>query len=159
MHPSHFAKSTPDKPAFIMAGSGEVVTYLQLEQRSNQIAQLFRSLGLQPDDHIAIHMENNRHFMEIVWAAQRSGIIYTAISTHLREEEIAYIVDNCEAKVLISSNALGDLAGNIRSRCNGLQDCFMVGGTSHGYLSLEGAIESQQNTPINDEERGVQMLY
>ena len=84
-------------------------------------------------------MENNRYFMEIVWAAQRSGIIYTAISTHLREEEIAYIVDNCEAKILISSNALGDLAGNIRSRCNGLQDCFMVGGTSHGYLSLEGA--------------------
>jgi long-chain acyl-CoA synthetase len=159
MHPSHFAKSTPDKPAFIMAGSGEVVTYLQLEQRSNQIAQLFRSLGLQPDDHIAIHMENNRHFMEIVWAAQRSGIIYTAISTHLREEEIAYIVDNCEAKVLISSIALGDLAGNIRSRCNGLQDCFMVGGTSHGYLSLDEAIESQPNTPIDDEERGLQMLY
>ena len=159
MHPSHFAKSTPDKPAFIMAGSGEEVTYLQLEQRSNQLAQLFRSLGLQPDDHIAIHMENNRHFMEIVWAAQRSGIIYTAISTHLREEEIAYIVDNCEAKVLISSNALGDLASNIRSRCNGLQDCFMVSGTSHGYLSLEDAIKSQPDTPISDEERGVQMLY
>ena len=159
MHPSHYAKTTPDKPAFIMAGSGESVTYLQLEQRSNQIAQLFRSLGLKPDDHVAIHMENNRHFMEIVWGAQRAGIIYTAISTHLREEEIAYIVDNCEAKVLISSTALGDLAGNIRSRCKHLQDCFMVGGTQQGYLSWEKTTETQPDTPINDEERGVQMLY
>ena len=159
MHPSYFAKTTPDKPAFIMAGSGESVTYLQLEQRSNQIAQLFRSLGLKPDDHIAIHMENNRHFMEIVWGAQRAGIIYTAISTHLREDEIAYIVDNCEAKVLISSKALGDLAGNIRTRCERLRDCFMVGGTREGYLSWEEATVTQPDTPIGDEERGVQMLY
>ena len=126
MHPSHYAKASPNKPAFILASTGETVTYAQLEKRSNQIAQLFRSLGLKPDDHIAIHMENNRHFMEIVWGAQRSGIIYTAISTHLREDEIAYIVDNCEAKLLISSSKLGDLARNIRSRCSGLQHCFMV---------------------------------
>ena len=159
MHPSHFAKITPNRPAFIMAGSGEVVSYLQLEQRSNQLAHLLRALGLRPGDHIAIHMENNRHFMEIVWAAQRSGIIYTAISTHLREEEIAYIVDNCEAKILISSISLGDLAGNIRSRCNGLRDCFMVGGILEGYSSLEDAVNLQPDTPIDDEERGVQMLY
>jgi long-chain acyl-CoA synthetase len=159
MHPSHFAKTTPDKPAFIMAGSGEVVTYLELEKRSNQIAQLFRSLALKPDDHIAIHMENCRHFIEIVWGAQRAGIIYTAISTHLREEEIAYIVENCEAKLIISSSSLGDLAGNIRSRCKDLQTCYMVGGTQQGFDSWEKVTKTQPDTPIADEERGVQMLY
>lgn len=159
MHPSHFAKTSPNKPAFIMAADGEVVTYLQLEQRSNQIAQLFRALGLKPGDHIAIHMENNRHFLEIVWGAQRTGIIYTAISTHLREDEISYIVDNCEARVLISSSALGDLAGNIRSRCDGLEYHYMVGGVLQGYMSWEEAINTQPDTPIKDEERGVQMLY
>ena len=159
MHPSHYAKASPNKPAFILASTGETVTYAQLEKRSNQIAQLFRSLGLKPDDHIAIHMENNRHFMEIVWGAQRSGIIYTAISTHLREDEIAYIVDNCEAKLLISSSKLGDLARNIRSRCSGLQHCFMVGDPLPGYASWEETTKSQSDLPITDEERGVQMLY
>ena len=142
-----------------MAGSGEVVTYRQLDQRSNQVAQKFRALGLRPDDHIAIHMENCRHFIEAVWGAQRSGIIYTAISTHLREDEIAYIVDNCEARVLISSFALGDLAGNIRNRCEGLEHCYMVGGVQEGFTSWEEAIEGQPTTPVPDEERGVQMLY
>ena len=159
MHPSHFAKTSPDKPAFIMGRSGEVVTYLQLEQRSNQIAHLLRSLGLKADDHIAIHMENNCHFIEIVWGAQRAGIIYTAISTHLKEDEIAYIVDNCEAKLLISSYKLGDLAGNIRSRCNYLKYCYMVGGVLQGYSSWEEATKTQPDIPIGDEERGVQMLY
>ena len=46
MHPYLHAQTKGDKPAYIMAGSGEVVTYAQLDQRSNQGAHLFRSLGL-----------------------------------------------------------------------------------------------------------------
>ena len=42
MHPHHHAKTNPDKPAYIMAGSGEIVTYGQLEARSNQIAHALR---------------------------------------------------------------------------------------------------------------------
>ena len=45
-HPCHHALTAPDKPAYIMARSGETVTYRQLEDRSNQGAHLFRSLGL-----------------------------------------------------------------------------------------------------------------
>lgn len=159
MHPSQHARTNPDKPAFIMAGSGEVVTYRQLDDRTNQAAQLFRSLGLKLGDHIAIHMENNRHFLEIVWSAQRSGLIYTAISTHLKEEEIAYIVDNCEAKLIVTSSALGELAGNIQQRCPQLQHSFMVNGASAGFDSWEEAIAGQPTESIADEERGVQMLY
>lgn len=159
MHPSHFAQTTPDKPAFIMAGSGEVVTFKQLDERSNQAAQLFRSLGLQTGDHIAIHMENNRHFMEVVWSAQRSGLIYTAISTHLKEDEIAYIVDNCEAKLIITSTKLGDLAANIRQRCSLLEHCYMVNGCKEGFQSWEDAVADQPIERIKNEERGVQMLY
>jgi hypothetical protein len=41
-------------------------------QQSNRIAQLFRSLGLRPGDHIALFLENNVRFFEICWAAQRA---------------------------------------------------------------------------------------
>ena len=73
MHPSVHAKTQPDKPAFIMAASGETVTYRQLEERSNQGAQLFRRMGLKTGDGIAIFMENNVNYLPMCWAAQHIG--------------------------------------------------------------------------------------
>ena len=46
MHPSIHATTHPDKPAYIMGGSGEAVSYAELDARSNQGAHLFRSLGI-----------------------------------------------------------------------------------------------------------------
>jgi long-chain acyl-CoA synthetase len=83
MYPAVHAKATPDKPAYIMARSGQIVTYKELDDRSNQCAQLFRSLGLVPGDCIALCMENHPRFLEICWAAQRSGLYYSAISSRL----------------------------------------------------------------------------
>ena len=53
-HPSITAQTYPHKPAIIMGESGEMVTYRQLDERSNQGAQLFRSLGLKTGDHIGL---------------------------------------------------------------------------------------------------------
>ena len=75
-HPQITAQTYPHKPAIIMGNSGEMVTYQQLDQRSNQGAQLFRSLGLKTGDHIAMMIENRREFLEICWAAQRSGLVF-----------------------------------------------------------------------------------
>ena len=46
MHPYIHAKKNPNKPALIMASSGEITTYKELDERSNQIAHLFRQKGL-----------------------------------------------------------------------------------------------------------------
>ena len=56
MHPGRHAETAPDDTAYVMAGSGEVVTYRQLEARSNQYAQLFRHLGVGVGDGIALLM-------------------------------------------------------------------------------------------------------
>ena len=95
MHPYVHAQSTPDKPALICAGSGQVVTFRELDERSNQVAQLFRSLGLVAGDRIAILLENHPRYFELCWGAQRSGIIYTAMSTRLTSAEAAYIASDC----------------------------------------------------------------
>ena len=76
-----------------MAGTGKAITYRELDELSNQGAHLFRSLGLKAGDHIALLMENRLAFMEICWAAQRSGLYYTAISRYLKQDEIDYIVE------------------------------------------------------------------
>ena len=82
-HPLHHAQRTPEKLAYVMAGSGEQVTYRELEARSNQGAHLFRSLGLKRGDSIALMLDNNARFFEICFAAQRAGLFYTAMSTRL----------------------------------------------------------------------------
>ena len=74
MHPFVHAAATPDTPAIIMAGSGAVMTYRQLEARSNLVAQLLRAHGLVRGDAIAILMVNCPDYLAICWGAQRAGI-------------------------------------------------------------------------------------
>ena len=157
MHPGIHAAKNPDKHAYIFAASGETVTYGDLEARSNQGAQLFRSLGLAVGDHIAIMMENHPAFFTLCWAAQRAGLYYTAISYRLQEEEVAYIVEDCEAKVFITTHAQRDLAGRLAGRLNVHR--FMLDGTIEGFGSWEDAVAPQPATPIADETEGADMLY
>lgn len=158
-HPSITAQTYPHKPAIIMGDSGEMVTYRQLDERSNQGAQLFRSLGLKAGDHIGLMMENNRQFLEICWAAQRSGLIYTPISTHLKLDETAYILENCGAKLFIGSLKLADIAELIVGSDGAVEHFYMVGGIRPGFESWEEATDLQPNTPIDDQSHGVPMLY
>jgi long-chain acyl-CoA synthetase len=158
-HPSITAETYPHKPAIVMADSGEMVTYRQLDERSNQGAQLFRSLGLQAGDHIGMMMENTRHFLEICWAAQRSGLVFTPISTHLKEEETAYILENCGAKLFIGSLKLAAVAEKIIEDGAAVEHYYMVGGIRPGFESWEEAIDLQPSEPIPDQCNGVPMLY
>ena len=103
MHLSQIAEQMPDKPAYIMAASGQQYTYRELEAGSNQLAHLFRSLGLKRGDHIAILLGNHSLFLQICVAAQRAGLYYTAISYRLQSEEVEYIVNDCGARVFITS--------------------------------------------------------
>ena len=159
MHPGIHAEKDPTKPAYILAGSGTVVTFGELNDRSNQGAQLFRSLGLGFGDHIAICMENNAHYHQICWAAQRSGLYYTAISSRLSTPEIEYIVDDCDAKVFITSSAMADATAGLAERCPKLVARYVVNGDLAGYERWEDAIAAQPAEPIADEREGASMLY
>ena len=158
-HPSITARTYPHKPAIIMGASGEMVTYQQLDERSNQGAQLIRSLGLKTGDHIGMMLENNRQFLEIVWAAQRSGIIFTPISTHLKKDETAYILKNCGARLFIASFALSEVAQKLLDEFTDVEYFYMVGGIKPGFESWEEEIDRQPADPIADECNGVPMLY
>ena len=103
MHPSVYAKSHPNKPAIVMAGSGETITYGELDARSNQVAQLLRARGIQIGDTVALCMENHPWFFCLAWGFQRAGVHYVGISSRLTPPEIAYILDDSGAKLLFGS--------------------------------------------------------
>jgi acyl-CoA synthetase (AMP-forming)/AMP-acid ligase II len=158
MYPGELARSIPDRIAYRMAASGETVTYRQLDERSNQGARLFRSLGLVPGDSIAFFMENHPRFFELCWAAQRSGLVYTAISSRLTAPEVEYILKDCGAKVFLTSHAKRDVAAELSGAVSGLER-YMVGGTAPGFESYEEAARALPTLPIDDEIEGVDMLY
>ena len=159
-HPAITAETYPHKPAIIMGATGEVVTYAELDERSNQAAQLFRSLGLKKGDHIGMMLVNCRQFLEICWGAQRAGLIFTPISTHLKRDETAYILENCGAKLFIASHSLAAVAGEILALgTSRIKHYLMVDGILDGYESWDDSIGLQPAERIADEANGVPMLY
>jgi long-chain acyl-CoA synthetase len=158
MHPAVHALETPHKRAVIMASTDETLTYLELEERSNQGAQLFRALGLRPGDAIAIFMENNIRFLEICWAAQRAGLYYTCISSRLTAGEVEYIVRDCGAKLLIVSIGLAAVAQELVALLPDVR-LFMVGGNRAHFASYEEEAAAMPVTRIADETAGMDMLY
>jgi long-chain acyl-CoA synthetase len=149
---------SPDKPAVIMAASGETLTYRELDDGSNQGAQLFRKLGLKTGDGIAIFMENNIRFLEICWAAQRSGLYYTCVSSRLTAGEVEYIVRDCGAKALVVSHGLAKVASELVALLPDVKR-LMVGGTIPGFEGYEAAADAMPKTRIADETAGMDMLY
>jgi acyl-CoA synthetase (AMP-forming)/AMP-acid ligase II len=107
--PSWHAEATPDVPAIVLGSTGETVTYAQLEDRSTRLARALAARGLSEGDTVAICMENNRQYLEAAWAAQRSGLRYTAVNSHLRPAEVQYVLDDSGAVALVSSAAMADV--------------------------------------------------
>jgi long-chain acyl-CoA synthetase len=161
MYPGTQAKNRPDQPAFIMASTGESVTYAELDRRSNRLAHLLRANGLKRLDHYAIFMENNSRYLETCAAGHRSGLYYTCINSFLMAEELAYILTNSESKVLITSRAKLEVAKAALKLCPNVRLCLVVdGGASEGmFQDYASATAAYPDTPISDEWIGTSMLY
>ena len=159
MYPGKHSQTTPDKAAVIMAGSGDSVTYRELDERSNRLSQLWWDQGLRTGDHVAIFMENHPRYYEVVWAALRSGLYITTINRYLTGEEASYIANDCEARSVVAGAAL---AGVAEAMTPDIPDCprrLMVGGTAAGWSSYEDAIADYPAEELPDQPRGATMLY
>ncbi|MEI8262719.1 MAG: AMP-binding protein [Actinomycetes bacterium] len=154
-----YAASAPDRPAVIMGQSGEIKTYKDVNDASIQFARVLRGCGLKPGDHFAVMMENHARYFEIVWAGMRSGFYITAVNAHLTPEEVGYIVNDSQAKVLITTASLASVAESVRELTPLVERRFMVDGTVDGYESYEETIAHESLDPLESEQRGLVMLY
>jgi long-chain acyl-CoA synthetase len=159
VHLGQIAAATPDKPAVIMAHSGQVITFRELDEESNRLARLMRAEGLRPGDHVAFMLENHPSFLAIAWAAQRSGLYYTPISSRLQADELAYVIDNCGARIFIASAKLSDVAVAVADRTPKVGLRLMLDGVAPGFASYEESIARHPAEPIEDECEGADMLY
>ena len=158
LHPVGHARTNPDKPAYIMASTGETVTYGELDRRANQGAHLLRSLGLKRGDGMAVLMDNSARYLEVVWAAERTGVYCTCISSKLTAGEAEYIVRDGNCRVLIASKGVAGVATALRPLIPEVAT-LMVDGTAEGFASYEQARDAQPGTLIEDASPGGIMLY
>ncbi len=157
MHPgSHPAEGL----AITMAGSGESLTYGELDAYANRFSRLLRESGVAVGDHIAFCLENCLPYLAIAWGAHYAGALYTATSTKLRADELAYIVDDCGAKVLVLSARFADLAEDVRAATPQVQRYLSLGGAIDGFEPLEALLEAQDSSPLEGTRiAGRDMLY
>lgn len=159
MYPGYWAEQQPDKAAAIDTLTGETITYAQLNDRSNQLAQLLHSDGLRRGDHICVFMENNLRYYEVIWAALRSGLYITTVNRFLTADEAAYIVNDSTSKTLITSSYLGDTAEKMLTLIDQCPIRLMVDGERPGYVSYEKAIGDHPARALENEPEGATMLY
>ncbi len=161
MYPGKYAASHATQPAVVMAGTGETITYGELEARSNRLAHLLRARGLGRLDHYSIYMENNVRYVECCAAGERAGHYYTCVNSFLTAEELGYILNNSRSKVLITSQAKRDVALAALPLSPGIELCLIVDGEGDGdrILNLDTATKGFPASPIPDESLGTAMLY
>ncbi|MBX9643109.1 MAG: acyl-CoA synthetase [Novosphingobium sp.] len=152
MHPSVHARTQPDRAAIIMAGSGETITFAELDRRSNQVAQLLRSRGIGIGDTVALCMENHPWFFCLTWGFQRAGLHYVGISSRLTPPEIAYILEDSGAKILFSSAYLAATMDEVAKLAPQVPQLRFG-------VDAQAALAAMPDSPIADERAGVDMLY
>jgi acyl-CoA synthetase (AMP-forming)/AMP-acid ligase II len=151
------AERRPQAPAVIMGSNGETVAYGDLDDRSRRFAAALRAAGIPAGAHIAILMENNARYLEVTWAAQRSGLCYTAINSHLRHAEVQYILDDCGAVALISSEAVADLVAALD--LSRLRLKVVAAGTLPGFEEYGHLLSQADPSDLASEQEGREMLY
>jgi len=156
------AEAHPDKPAIVMATSGQVVTFAEYEAAANQMAHLLRETGLSHRDHMAIFMDNDPRMLEVEGGAERTGLYFTCVNSYLSAEEVAYIVNDSESRVVMTSAAKAEVASKLPALCPNVERWLMsgTGGAPEGpFEAWEEAIARHPTGPVADEQLGIPMPY
>lgn len=161
MYAAEHARAHPDKAAIVMATTGEVVTFADYEAAANRLAHLYRQTGLRRLDHVSFLMENNPRMLECEGGAERTGLYFTCINSYLAAEEAAYIINDSQSRVFVTSAAKRDVAAELPAMCPNVERWLITGATDSpdGFESLEAAVADLPSTPVGDEQLGAAMLY
>ncbi|GIT45712.1 MAG: hypothetical protein Ct9H300mP12_02970 [Acidimicrobiales bacterium] len=153
-YPGRWAAEAPNRAAIVMAESGQTMTFAELDAEANRISRLLQGLGIGPGDHVAFCLENRIEFLALAWGAHYAGSYYTAISSRLTADEIAYIVDDCGARVFVTSPYKADDVAEIMAATPVVEARFSIGGPVEDHACFEDAVAAQAVEPLPDRTEG-----
>jgi long-chain acyl-CoA synthetase len=160
LYPGTHAHSDPERPAVILASTGDVVTYRELDQRSNAFAHYLRGVGLRQGDVVAVLMDRNTRFHEVAWAARRSGLIAATVNHYLELDDIVHVVNDSGARVLVIDAGQAHVARQLTPELvPGVTHRLVVGSAVPGFTSYEQAVAGMPTEPVPDEVEGDLLTY
>ncbi|SEK05708.1 long-chain acyl-CoA synthetase [Sphingobium sp. AP50] len=155
---SIWAARQPDRPA-VYDPSGRVLSFAELNAGANRLVRFLRHNGVQAGDALALICSNRAEFVIAVAATLRSGIRMTPVNWHLTADEIAYIVRDCDAKVVIGDARVGQVIKTAISTCPDVRVKIAVGGEIDGFVNFDHALALQDGSNISDPTLGNIMYY
>ena len=153
----NFAQNDPDALALI-APDGREWSRGELLAASNRIVHGLRALGLEKGDCIAAVLPNGAPLIQLYLAVVQSGWYLTPINHHLTAPEIAYIVENCEAKAFFADERFAD-ACTAAAELRLPESARFASGTVPGFRSWAELEAGQPESMPEDRAAGQVMNY
>ncbi|HKV86657.1 MAG TPA: AMP-binding protein [Candidatus Dormibacteraeota bacterium] len=155
------AESTPDKPAVILGARS--LDFATLDARANRVAHALQRLGCETDDRVSVMSFNSIETFEIGSATRRAGFVIVPINYRLRGSEIAYVMNDSGARVVIAGPDHVDAVDAARHEVRGKVAFVAIGphvptGWS-SFAELTGGAPAARFAGPDDAGLGPSMIY
>lgn len=143
------AKNYPGKTA-LKDWRGKALTYPELESRTNRLANGMLRLGLMKGDRVAVMLFNCAEFVEIDCALAKAGLVVVPVNWRYVDNEVAFVVDNSDAKAMIVGDDFIDCVNRIRGGFGKISKGRFVSVGSNafdGYVDYESLITGSSDSP------------
>ncbi|WP_067485326.1 long-chain-fatty-acid--CoA ligase [Actinomadura hibisca] len=139
------ARSHPDRVAFHAGDTS--VTYREFDQRVDLAATALAAAGVGPGDRVAVLDKNSLEYAEQLFGAARIGAVQVPINYRLAPEEVAYIVNDARAKVLIVGPEFVPVLDAIAGKLEHTSLTLVVGGEGHRYRDYAAWLAGHESVP------------
>ena len=141
-------------------------TFEQVAARAEQLAKALRRLGVGADDRVGTFAWNNQEHLEAYLAVPSMGAVLHTLNIRLFPEQLAFVVNHAEDKVVIVDGSIAPLFARVRDECKTVEHIIVVGegdtaglGDTLSYDDLVGAEEAGYDWPALDERQAASMCY
>jgi fatty-acyl-CoA synthase len=155
------AMLVPERTAITF--EGKRYSYAQLKERVNRLADSLNQLGLKKGERAAIIEVNCNEYVEACFATTKLGGIFVPLNFRIREEELKYLVNKAEPKVLFIGSRYADMVASVRPQLPSVKHFIVIGGKSRGMLSYDeliasGSPEDKTFAEVADEDTAILMF-
>jgi len=139
----------PDRDLVVMKGNR--LTYAQVNDRVNRLANGLAKLGVKNGDRIAMLQVNCAEYIEVYFAAAKLGAVFVPMNFRAKADELAYMVENAGAKVFFVGERYLDMVNGMSAQLTGVEHRICLEGASENMLRYESLVDGSPADEIETE--------
>lgn len=125
----------PESPALFQ--DDVVLSYAELDARTNRMANALRDLGIGAGDRVALMFSNDFRFLESLFGPMRLGAVPVPLNTRMGDEALRYVVEDAEAQVIVANGAMAERATALAGGIPRVKHVIVDGPAREGALAYE----------------------